>query len=109
MLGEPEAIYHIEKFESQGEDQKQHLRGLTIPTDVLTASGLTARELLVELAVHLFEEKLISFGKAKELAGMDSWRFMRLLRSRKIAMHYDVEELKDDMDTLERLGLLIDE
>ena len=37
---------------------------LEIPSEVLHATRLTVRQLKVELAVHLFEEEKLSFGKA---------------------------------------------
>jgi len=79
---------------------------LVIPAKVLRASGLSKQELLVELAVHLFEEDFISLGIAKSLAGMPTVQFMKLLGRRRIPLHYDVEELEEDVDTLKRLGLL---
>jgi len=79
---------------------------LVIPAKVLRASGLSKQELLVELAVHLFEEDFISLGVAKSLAGMPTAQFMKLLGRRRIPLHYDVEELEEDVGTLKRLGLL---
>jgi predicted HTH domain antitoxin len=79
---------------------------LAVPVKVLHASGLSKQELLVELAVHLFEEDFISLGIAKSLAGMPTAQFMKLLGSRHIPLHYDVEELEEDVGALKRLGLL---
>lgn len=41
----------------------------------------TARQ---NLAISLFSEGVLSFGKAAELAGMDKWNFLDLLREKKI-------------------------
>ncbi len=79
--------------------------GVVVPAKVLRASGLSPQELLIELAVHLFAEDLISLGVAKTLAGLPMANFMRVLGKRGIAMHYDVEDLEEDIRTLKALGL----
>lgn len=79
---------------------------LEIPSEVLHATRLTPQQLKVELAVHLFEQEKLSFGKARQLAGMTVWQFMQLLGSRGIPIHYDVAEYEEDLETLKRLGRL---
>ena len=80
--------------------------GVVVPARVLRASGLSPQELLIELAVHLFAEDLISLGVAKTLAGLSTSRFMKVLASRKIPLHYDVKELEEDVAALKRMGML---
>lgn len=77
---------------------------LEIPGEVLHAARLTPQQLKVELAVHLFEQEKLSFGKARQLADMTVWQFMQLLGSRSISIHYDVVEYEEDLATLKRLG-----
>jgi len=98
-LREAGPVYHVDEDEMEEE-------GVMVPAKVLRASGLSPQELMVELAVHLFEEDLISLGTAKSLAGMHTGQFMKLLGSRNIPLHYDVEELEEDVRTLKQLGLL---
>jgi predicted HTH domain antitoxin len=74
-----------------------------IPDDILLASRMTSKDISVELAVHLFETGKLSIGNAKSLAGMTLWTFQNLLASRKIPIHYGVEEYKEDLNTLRRL------
>lgn len=56
-----------------------------------------AQELLKELAVALYAHGLLSFGKARELAGMGKYEFGRLLGDRSVPRHYGREELEDDL------------
>jgi len=65
---------------------------------------MTEDELRRELALHLFEEEKLSFGKARELAEMSVWDFQRLLGSRGISVHYDEEAYTKDRETLRTLG-----
>jgi predicted HTH domain antitoxin len=55
------------------------------------------QELRRELAIALYAQEILSFGKARELAEMDKYEFGQLLSRRGIFRHYDFEELDDDL------------
>ena len=76
---------------------------LEIPQDVLDSARLTIDQLRTELAVHLYEQGRLSVGKAHELAGLSLWEFRQVLGSRRIAPHFDSEDLEQDLDTLRDL------
>jgi predicted HTH domain antitoxin len=50
--------------------------------------------------VHLYAENKLSFGKARELAGLSVWEFRQLLGSRRIPPHYGLKELEEDVETV---------
>jgi predicted HTH domain antitoxin len=81
---------------------------LEIPSDLAEALRLPADERLAriqqELAIRLYQKGLLSFGKARELAGMTKWDFHVLLGQEGIERSYDEEELDADLETLETLG-----
>lgn len=79
---------------------------LVISDDVLTASGLKEEELFLEVILLLFQRDNLSLGKASELLDMPQVRFQRLLAERGICIHYDVAELREDIDHLTAKGLL---
>ena len=79
---------------------------LVIPNDILSASGLSEKELKLEIAIMLFSQEKISIGKARHLAGMNLLDFQKELNQRGICIHYDVEELEEDIQTLNQLGRL---
>jgi predicted HTH domain antitoxin len=56
-----------------------------------------------ELAIRLYQKRLLSFGKARELAQMTKWEFHSLLGDEAIERNYDLEELESDLNTLEQL------
>ncbi|MBC8179941.1 UPF0175 family protein [candidate division KSB1 bacterium] len=74
---------------------------LTIPGSVLQAIRLPEKriqqELLVELAISLYDQEILSFGKARELAQLGKYEFGKLLGERKISRHYGIEELEEDI------------
>jgi predicted HTH domain antitoxin len=75
---------------------------LKIPDSVTHAMRLPpsdrTRQLKVELAVSLYAQSILSFGKARELAGMHKTEFGKLLGKRGIARHYDEQDLEEDLN-----------
>lgn len=74
---------------------------LEIPDSVAQALRLPAvrrqQQLLVELALSLYAQGILSFGKARELASMERLAFSRLLGERNIPRHYAEDDLQDDL------------
>ena len=81
---------------------------LELPEDCLKAIKLPEEEiqdrLKKELAVRLYSKNLLSFGKARQLAGINRWEFHDLLGKENVLRRYDMHELEDDLKTLEELG-----
>ena len=77
-----------------------------IPREILNAARMTPEELRQELAIHLFEQGRLSFGKAREMAGMNVWDFQQTLGARSISVHYDLQDYEEDLAALEGLGRL---
>jgi predicted HTH domain antitoxin len=82
------------------------VRVVEVSQEILDSARLTPSELKVEMAVHLYEQRRLSVGKARELADMTLWEFRQLLASRRIPPHYDQTELDEDVATLRELGRL---
>ena len=80
-----------------------HTAHLEIPDDVLDSARMTIDEMQVELAIHLYEQKRLSIGKARELAGLSLWQFRQILGSRQIEPHFDIEDFEQDLETLRGL------
>lgn len=74
---------------------------LLIPDSVAEAirlpQGHLQEQLLRELAVTLYQQGLLSFGKARELAGESKHAFAHLLGVGGVDRHYGYEELDDDL------------
>lgn len=74
---------------------------LKIPDTIVQAIRLPEerleRELLLELAIALYAQGLLSFGKARELVGMGKYELGRVFGERDVVRHYSQEEMKDDL------------
>lgn len=79
---------------------------IEIPREIMRSTRMTPQELKRDLAILLFQQGKLSFGKAREMANMTAWEFQLLLGSRGIPVHYDIEEYEEDLQTLRELGRL---
>ena len=77
-------------------------KNLHIPDGVYNAMKIPDKEknevLLQELALTLYEKEILSFGKARELAGLSKWEFHDLLGDRGLERHYNISHLKEDIN-----------
>ena len=92
--------------EADAEYVATRMTSLEIPYDVIHTTRMTQQELRQELALYLFQRGKLSFGKAREMTGMDVWAFQQLLGSRGIPVHYDVADYEDDLAILRELERL---
>jgi predicted HTH domain antitoxin len=74
---------------------------LLISDEVLNAIDMSAEELLQEIAIILFQQERFTLAQASRFAQLDQIAFQRLLAKRKISLHYDLEELHQDIALLE--------
>lgn len=74
---------------------------IDIPESVVQAIRLPEhrieKDIRVELALSLYQQGILSFGKARELASLGKYEFGKLLGDRNIVRHYGDEELQQDL------------
>ena len=78
---------------------------LTIPDDVARSAELNEQQMLEMLALMLFSQGKLSSGYASKLAGMSRHEFYDLMGAHDVYYPYTVEDLRQDMKTLESLDL----
>jgi len=75
---------------------------IEIPSDIAMALKIPDKDVIPvlrqELAIQLYAQQLLSFGKARQLAQLSKWEFAELLGTRGIVRHYDEQSLKEDME-----------
>jgi len=77
---------------------------MQIAIDLPDYLQLTEADLRQELAIALFQQERITLGSASQLAGMHQIEFQRLIASRGITIHYNVNDLKQDLKSLQEKG-----
>lgn len=74
---------------------------LEIPDSVTQALRLPQPEqrqrLTTELALSLYAQGILSFGKAREMTNLSKYEFGKLLGERQILRQYDATDLQDDV------------
>ncbi len=74
---------------------------LDIPESIATSMRLPMPEieprLRTELAIALYAQDILSFGKAAELAKISRYHFAEIVAERKIPRHYTDNELTQDL------------
>ncbi len=74
---------------------------LQIPDGVLTRSNLSQQELAIEIAIVLFEKKVLSLKSASKMANIHWFEFQRLLAKRNIpTIQYDEKDIERDLRNL---------
>ena len=72
--------------------------GLKLPPDELE------ERLRIELALRLYEKGIASLGQAHRIAGLPKWDFLEVLAKEGIPIHYDEEELREDLEVAKKLA-----
>ena len=77
---------------------------LFIPDEFLEMAHISEAALKLEIAILLFQQEKITLGTASQFTGMNQLELQRILGSRKIPIHYGVEDFQQDLRTLEVNG-----
>ena len=74
---------------------------LSIPDEFLQTAHISETDLKLEIAILLFQQEKITLGTASQFASVNQLEFQRILDSRKISIHYDVEDFRQNLRVLE--------
>jgi predicted HTH domain antitoxin len=77
---------------------------MQITIDLPDTLQLTETDLRTELAIALFQQQRITLGSASQLAGLNQIEFQQLISARGICIHYEVEDLEQDLTSLRQDG-----
>lgn len=76
------------------------MQDLIVSGNILQELRITPSELLIDLAVYLYDSEKLSIGQAKKLAGLTQIAFQKELSKRNVLIKYDVEDLETDLKNL---------
>ncbi|MBO1346170.1 MAG: UPF0175 family protein [Hormoscilla sp. GUM202] len=77
-----------------------------ITDEILTKIRMTEAEMHQEIAVMLFQKEKFTLAQASRFANMHRIAFQHLLASRRIPVHYGVEDFEQDIKNLREMGRL---
>jgi len=74
-----------------------------LPSDIRIPPGELEKRVRAELAVRLYQKRIVSLGQARRIAGLSKWEFLDLLAREKVPLHYTEEDLREDMEAIREL------
>lgn len=77
---------------------------IEIPEGLQVPPSELEERIRIELALRLYEKGIASLGQARRIARLSKWDFMELLAKEGISLHYDEEELREDLKVAKRLA-----
>ena len=74
-----------------------------VPDPILQQAGVSPSEILLKLAILLFQEDRISLSQASKLADLHMVEFQKELARRNIPIHYGQEDYQNDKQIVKNL------
>jgi predicted HTH domain antitoxin len=79
---------------------------IVISDEIVAATRMSEAEMKQEIAIMLFQREKLTLAQASRFAQMNRIAFGHLLASRKIPVHYDVQDFEQDIKNLKEMGRL---
>lgn len=61
---------------------------------------MTEQDLLIEMAIYLYDQGKLTHGQARQLAQLDLVSFQKAMDERGIGIKYGLEEWEEDLETI---------
>jgi len=76
---------------------------IEVPDKAAKGIGLSPELARLEMALGLFRDEKATLEQAAKVSGLSIPLFMKELGKRQIPLHYDVQDLEQDLKTLRKL------
>jgi len=90
--------HQIKQFFYDNKTEYMHLSPDSVYNSMKVPDKDNKNVILKELVLALYKEEILSFGKARELAGLSKEEFHDLLEKKEIERHYSLNNLKEDIN-----------
>lgn len=80
------------------------MQDLVISRNVLEQLNISPNELLIDIAVHLYDIEKTSIRQVKKLASLTQISFQKELSKRGVCVKYGLGELEEGLETLKLIG-----
>ena len=77
---------------------------LELDDAVIRSTGLTDDDLKLKLALLLYQDRKLSLGQVGRLSGLGTVQFQQELGKRQITLNYDLSDLNEDIETLDKVN-----
>jgi predicted HTH domain antitoxin len=76
------------------------MQDLIISGNILEGLKISPAELMIDIAVYLYDKEKLSMGQAKKLAGLTQIEFQKELSKNGVLIKYDIEDFEKDLENL---------
>lgn len=77
---------------------------MQVTIELPDALQVSEADLRTELAILLFQQERITLGTASQITSLHQLEFQQLIASRGICIHYDIEDLEQDLQSRHEEG-----
>jgi predicted HTH domain antitoxin len=75
---------------------------LEISDDIIRRAKISEIEIKTDFALFLYNKRFLTLEQASKFSGLDIYEFQKLLGANKIPVNYDISDLKDDLETIQK-------
>jgi predicted HTH domain antitoxin len=75
---------------------------MIVPLPADLERRFTPQEIRLQLALGMFIDQRVTLGQGAEIAGLSQSEFLHELGRRRIPVHYDEADLREDIETARR-------
>ena len=76
---------------------------IEIPDEVFRSFNFSEAEFRTELAMWLYEKKIMSLMQAARFASLNILEFQQAMEKKGVMLHYEMEDYETDMNTLKKI------
>lgn len=76
----------------------------TIDNKIFEWASISENQLLEEIAIMLYKKRKLTFGQAAQTAKLNYAEFQYLLGQNQIEINYEISDLLDDIDTINKIS-----
>jgi len=76
---------------------------IEIPDEVFRSFNFSEAEFRTELAMWLYEKKIMSLMQAARFASLNILEFQQAMEKKGVMLHYEMEDFETDMNTLKKI------
>lgn len=77
---------------------------MRVAEELIALTGLSEQQLRQQLALWLYSKGKLSIGRATKFAQVNRAEFMELMDKNNVVLNYSIDDLENDMQTIQKLA-----
>jgi predicted HTH domain antitoxin len=76
---------------------------LDVPNEFISITAYTEHDFKVDVAVMLYQRKVVTLARAARWLGMNRLQFQKILADRNVPLNFSLEDLDIDLKTIQSM------